>query len=431
MLEKLFQLSQNQTSARTEILAGITTFLTMSYILFINPTILSQAGMDKGAVFVATCLVAALGCILMGLIANYPIALAPGMALNTYFTYGVVMNSGQSWHVALGAVLISSLIFFFISISPLRDYFLNSIPKTLKLSIVAGIGLFLGFIGLKNAGIIIDNPATLVSIGHLHDPTTLLAILGFCLIVALDAIGVFGSIIIGILLVTSISILLGFNHFNGVFSLPPSIEPTFLQMDVRGALNLSVMSIIFAFLFVILFDNTGTMIGIAHRAGMMDENGKLPRVGRVMLADSLTALSSAFLGTSTTTNYLESSVGVKAGGRTGLMAVVVGILFLSALFFAPLANSIPPYATAPALIYVACLMTRALVEINWDDVTEFAPGIITAIMMPLTFSIAEGISFGFVSYALIKLLSGRYKELNPALIVLCCAFVLKFVFINH
>lgn len=430
MLEQFFQLKENNTSIRTEVLAGITTFLTMSYIIFLNPMILSQAGMDKGAVFVATCSVAALGSILMGLIANYPIALAPGMALNTYFTYGVVISSGQSWQVALGAVLISSLIFFLITVSPLRDYIINSIPKTLKLSIVAGIGLFLGFIGLKNAGIIISNPSTLVAIGHLHNPTTLLAMLGFLVIVALDAIGVFGSIIVGILLVTTLSIALGYNQLYGLFSLPPSLTPTFLQMNIKGALNLSVMSIIFAFLFVILFDNTGTMIGIAHKAGFMDKNGKLPRVGRVMFADSVSAMFSAVFGTSTTTNYLESSVGVKAGGRTGLMAIVVGILFLLALFFAPLANSIPAYATAPALIYVACLMTRALTELNWEDVTEFAPGIITAIMMPLTFSIAEGIAFGFVSYTIIKLLSGKYRELNFPIVILSLAFILKFVFLN-
>lgn len=430
MLENLFRLKENNTSVRTEVLAGITTFLTMSYIIFLNPMILAQTGMDKGAVFVATCLVAAIGSILMGAIANYPIALAPGMALNSYFTYGVVMSSGQSWQVALGAVLISGLIFFCISISPARDYIINSIPKTLKLSIVAGIGLFLGFIGLKNAGIVVDNPVTLVALGHLHEPSTVLAMLGFFLIVALDSRGVFGSIIIGILAITVLSIILGYNKFSGIYSLPPSLTPTFMQLNIKGAFHVGLLSIIFAFLFVILFDNTGTMIGIAHRAGFMDQHGKLPRVGRVMFADSLSALFSAIFGTSTTTNYLESTVGVKAGGRTGLMAITVGILFLCALFFAPLANSIPAYATAPALIYVACLMARTLIEINWEDVTEFAPGVITAIMMPLTFSIAEGISFGFVSYAAIKILSGRFKDLNTATLLLAAAFVLKFVFLN-
>lgn len=430
VLETFFHLKQNHTSVRTEMLAGLSTFLTMSYILFINPSLLSQAGMDHGAVFVATCLAAAFGSALMGLLANYPIALAPGMALNTYFTYGVVLGAGHSWQVALGAVFIAGVIFLILSILPIRELIVNSIPTSLKVAIVCGIGLFLCVIGFKSAGIITHSPATLVTLGDVHQPTVLLAVLGFLLIIALESLGLLGSIIISILTVTVLSILLGYSQFNGIFSMPPSIMPTLFQMDVRGAWDPGLAAIIFAFLFVDLFDNTGTLIGVAHRAGFIDKNGKLPRINRVLASDSGAALASAVFGTSTTTSYLESTVGVKAGGRTGLMAVTVAALFLLALFLAPLATSIPAYATAPALVYVACLMARAFTEIDWDDVTEYAPAFITAISMPLTFSIAEGISFGFISYTLIKLISGRFRDLNATMIILTVAFILKYVFIH-
>ncbi|HEX2549400.1 MAG TPA: NCS2 family permease [Gammaproteobacteria bacterium] len=427
MLNRLFKLKENHTTPRIEVIAGMSAFLAMSYIIFVNPTILALAGMDKGAVFVATCLTAAFGSALMGLIANYPIALAPGMALNTYFTYGVVLGSGYSWQVALGAVFISGLIFLLLSIFPIREYIVNSIPKSLKIAIVAGIGLFLGMIGLKNAGVIGGNPPSLTLL-NLHDPTSLLALLGFFLIVILERIGIIGSIIISVLSITIISSFLGYSHFVGIFSLPPSIMPTLLQMDIKGALNLGLITIVFAFLFVDLFDNTGTLIAIAHRAGFIDDKGKLPRIGKVLLADSTAAIASAVLGTSTTTSYLESAVGVKAGGRTGLMAIVVALFFLAALFLSPLAESIPPYATAPAIIYIACLMARAFSEINWKDTTEYAPALITAIAMPVTFSIAEGISVGFISYTVIKIITGRFRDLNPALIILSLIFVLKNIF---
>lgn len=431
ILDTIFHLTQNRTSVRTEVVAGISTFLTMSYILFINPSILSEAGMDPGAVFVATCLAAAFGSLLMGLIANYPIALAPGMALNTYFTYGVVLGAGHSWQVALGAVFIAGVIFLILSILPIREHIVNSIPTCLKVAIVAGIGLFLCFIGFKSAGIITHNAATLVTVGDMHQPTVLLAVIGFFLIIALESLGLLGSIIISILTVTILSILLGYSQWNGIFSMPPSIAPTFLQMDLRGAWDPALAAIIFAFLFVDLFDNTGTLIGVAYRAGFMDINGKLPRISRVLVSDSGAAFMSAVFGTSTTTSYLESTVGVKAGGRTGLMAVTVAALFLLALFLAPLATSIPACATAPALIYVACLMIRALTDINWDDITEYAPAFITAISMPLTFSIAEGIAFGFISYTVIKILSGRFRELNLTVIILTMAFILKYIFITN
>lgn len=429
MLERLFKIKQNHTSVRTEVIAGISTFLTMSYIIFVNPSILSLTGMDKGAVFVATCLAAGFGSMFMGLLANYPIALAPGMGLNAYFTYSVVLGYGYSWQVALGAVFISGLIFLCLSVLPVREYIINSIPKSLKIAIVAGIGLFLGIIGFKSAGIITANPATLVTLGNLHQPTTLLAIVGFFLIIGLEALDVIGAIIISILAVTIAGIVLGYGKFNGIYSMPPSIMPTFLQMDLKGALNLGLITIVFAFLFVDLFDNTGTLIGVAYRAGLMDKDGKLPRIGRALIADSSAAIIGAMLGTSTTTSYVESTVGVKAGGRTGLMAVVVGLLFFVAIFLSPLAKSIPIYATAPALVYVACLMARAMIEINWEDVTEYAPAFITMIAMPFTFSIAEGISFGFISYVAIKIISGRIRDLNWPIVILALVFVAKYMFL--
>ncbi|VXB24765.1 conserved hypothetical protein; putative inner membrane protein [Pseudomonas sp. 8AS] len=428
MLEKLFQLKAHGTNVRTEILAGLTTFLTMAYILFVNPAILGETGMDKGAIFVATCLAAAIGSALMGLIANYPIALAPGMGLNAFFTYTVVLHMGHSWQVALGAVFISATLFFLLSIFRIREWIVNSIPLPLRSAIAAGIGLFLALIALKEAGLVIANPATLVGLGDLHAPGPLLAILGFFLIVALEARRVTGAVMIGILAVTAIAIALGVTPFGGVLSMPPSLAPTFLQLDIMGALDVGMISVIFAFLFVDLFDNTGTLIGVAKRAGLMSKDGHLPKMGRALIADSAAAMGGSLLGTSTTTSYIESASGVAAGGRTGLTACVVAVLFLLALFFAPLAGTVPAFATAPALLFVAVLMTSGLAEIDWDDITVAAPVVITALAMPLTFSIANGIAFGFISWVLIKALAGRFKELNPALVILAAIFVIKFGF---
>ncbi|SDU26722.1 putative MFS transporter, AGZA family, xanthine/uracil permease [Pseudomonas pohangensis] len=430
MLEKLFQLKAHNTTLRTEVLAGLTTFLTMAYILFVNPAILGETGMDKGAVFVATCLAAAIGSALMGLIANYPIALAPGMGLNAFFTYTVVLTMGYTWQVALGAVFISAMLFFLLSIFRIREWIINSIPLPLRSAITAGIGLFLALIALKEAGLVVDNPATLVGLGDLTAAGPLLAILGFVLIVALDARRVTGAVMIGILLVTALAIALGVTPFGGILSMPPSIAPTFLQLDIAGAFDIGMLSVIFAFLFVDLFDNTGTLIGVAKRAGLMGKDGHLPKMGRALIADSTAAMGGSLLGTSTTTSYIESAAGVAAGGRTGLTACVVAVLFLLSLFFAPLAGTIPAFATAPALLFVAVLMTSGLAEINWDDITESAPVVITALAMPLTFSIANGIAFGFITWVVIKALAGRYKDINPALLVLAAIFVIKFGFFN-
>jgi adenine/guanine/hypoxanthine permease len=429
MLEQLFKLSENKTNVRTEIVAGITTFLTMAYIIFVNPNILSKAGMPFGAVFAATCLAAAVGTLLMAFLANYPIALAPGMGLNAYFAFVVVGVMKYSWQVALGCVFISGIIFFIISVLPIREWIVNAIPKSLKMAIAAGIGLFLALIALENASIVVANPATLVTHGDLKTWPVLMATLGFILIVALEHRRVMGGVIIGILAVTIVSIIFGQQKFGGVFDVPPSVWPVLLQMDLAGALKVGLVTVVFAFLFVDLFDNTGTLIALAHRGGFMRPDGTVPRLNRALISDSGAAMIGAAIGTSTTTSYIESASGIAAGGRTGLTAVTVAVLFLLALFIAPLAGSIPPYATAPALLYVACLMMRGLVEIEWNDITEAAPAVITAIAMPFTFSIAEGIAFGFISYAGIKVVSGRWSDIHPAVGILAVLFVIKYLYI--
>ena len=426
MFERYFQLSANGTTVRTEVVAGCTTFLTMAYIMFVNPLILGDAGMDRGAVFVATCIGTAIGTLIMGLYANYPLALAPGMGLNAYFTYGVVKGMHYSWEIALGAVLISGVLFLLLSLVHLREWIVDAIPQSLKMAISAGIGLFLGIIALKNAGMIVGSPDTLVQLGDMKAPSAILAAIGFILIVALDARRVPGAIIISVLAVTAAGVGLGVSPFGGIVSAPPSLAPTFMKLDLAGPLNTGLITIVFAFFFVDLFDNTGTLVGVAHRAGLIGKDGKIPRLNRVFIADSTATICGAFLGTSTVTSYIESAAGVRAGGRTGLVGVVVAALFLLSLFLSPLAGTVAAYATAPALLYVACLMARGLTEIDWEDPTEYAPAVVTAITMPLTFSIATGIAFGFVTYAAVKLLAGKTAEISPALAILAILFLIKF-----
>lgn len=428
MFERYFQLAAHGTNVRTEVLAGLTTFLTMAYIIFVNPDILSAAGMPKTAVFVATCVAAALGSAIMGLYANYPIALAPGMGLNAYFAFTVVGGMGFTWQQALGAVFISGLLFVAVSLFRIREAIVNAIPRSLKFAISAGIGLFLAVIGLKNAGLISASPATLVTLGDLHAPGALLAIAGFILIVGLEQRKVPGAIIIGILAVTLASVLFGLTPFNGLVAMPPSLTPTLLQMDIQGALNAGLLTVVMTFFLVELFDASGTLIGVCHRAGLLDADGKLPRLKRALLADSTAIVAGAALGTSSTTAYIESAAGTSVGGRTGLTAVVVAVLFLAALVFSPLAGTVPTHATAPALLYVAVLMIRGLAEIAWDDLTEAAPAVVTAIAMPFTFSIAHGIAFGFISYVAIKLLAGRRRDVSPMSAVIAAAFLCKFAF---
>ena len=430
MLESFFKLKEHGTDVKTEVIAGFTTFLTMAYIVIVNPAILSITGMDFNAVFVATCLAAALGTAIMALVANYPIALAPGMGLNAYFTFTVVKGMGVPWEAALGAVFISGIVFLAVSLFKVREAIVNAIPQSLKFAISAGVGLFLAIIALKNAGVVVDHPATLVTMGDLHDPKVLLAILGFFIIVALEYRKVHGSIIIGVLAVTALSIIFGLSKFEGIFAPVPSMEPTFMKMDLEGAMTAGLLGVIFVFFFVDLFDTTGTLVGVSHRAGLLDKDGKLPRLKRALMADSVAITAGAVMGTSSTTAYIESAAGTAVGGRTGLTALVVAILFLACLWISPLAKTVPAYATAPALCYVAVLMTRGLAEINWDDLTESAPAVMTAVAMPFTFSIADGIAFGFISYAVIKILAGRFADLKPAVLVIAGLWIVKLAFFH-
>ena len=428
MLEQYFKLKELNTNVRQEVVAGITTFLTMAYIIFVNPAILSEAGMDYGAVFVATCLAAAIGCFIMGLAANYPIALAPGMGLNAFFTYTVVLTEGYSWQSALGAVFFSGCIFVLLSLFKVREWIINAIPQPLKLGIAAGIGLFLALVGLKSAGIIVDNPATLVGLGDITGLQAGLAVLGFFLIIGMAARGMRGAVMIGILVITGLGLAFGDVEYQGIVSAPPSIMPTFMQLDLAGALNVGMLSVVFAFLFVDLFDTSGTLIAVAQRAKLLDEQGRLPRLSRALLADSTASIAGSVLGTSTTTSYVESTAGVAVGGRSGLTAVVTGLLFIAALLFSPLAGMVPAYATAGALVYVAVLMMAQLALLHWDDITEAVPAVVVLVMMPFTFSIANGIAFGFISYVGVKVLSGRAGEVSPVVWALAMLFALKFAF---
>lgn len=426
VLDRLFRLRDNGSDVRTECLAGLATFLAMAYIMFVNPEILAAAGMPREAVFVATCLAAAIGSAVMGFYANYPIALAPGMGLNAYFAYGIVQGLGFSWQAALGAVFVSGCLFLVVSVLRVREWIVDAIPHSLKLAISAGIGLFLAILGFKNAGLITANPATLIGLGDLHAASVLYVAAGFVLIVALEARRVRGGIIIGILAVTMAAIVFGHARFAGVFSLPPSLAPTLLQLDIGAALDLGLVTVVLTLFLIELFDATGTLIGVSHRAGLLDAHGRLPRLRRALLADSTAIAAGAALGTSSTTAYIESAAGTAVGGRTGLTAVVVALLFLVALFLSPLAATVPPFATAPALIYVAILMARGLAELDWDDLTETAPALICALSMPLTFSIAHGIAFGFIAYAAIKLLAGRWRDVPVAVAIIAVVFIAKF-----
>ena len=429
-IKQYFGIDGHNTTIKREVLAGLTTFLTMAYIIFVNPDLLAKAGMDKGAVFVATCLASALGCFLMGLIARLPVALAPGMGLNAFFTFTGVLGMGKSWQVALGAVFISGLLFVLISAFKLREWLINAIPYTLKQGIVAGIGAFLAFIALKSSGIIVASPATYVTMGKLTDFAPAMAILSFFLIVVFVQRKVPAAVMLSILIVTVISLLAGQTHYNGIVSMPPSIAPTFMQLDIAGALDVSMVSVIFAFLFVVLFDTSGTLIGVTKKAGLMNDDGKIPNLGKALFADSTAAVAGSLLGTSSVTSYVESTAGVAAGGRTGLTAIVVGALFLLALFFAPLAGMIPAYATAGAIFYVAVLMLFTLREIDWDDLTEASPVAVVLLLTPLTFSIADGIALGFITYTIAKLVSGRHKEISIAVWVLTIILLAKLIFLS-
>ncbi|PWC19466.1 NCS2 family permease [Brenneria corticis] len=430
LLERVFKLTQHGTTARTETIAGFTTFLTMVYIVFVNPQILGVAGMDTSAVFVTTCLIAAFGSILMGLLANLPVALAPAMGLNAFFAFVVVGAMGLSWQVAMGAIFWGAIGFLLLTIFQIRYWMIANIPLSLRLGIASGIGLFIAMMGLKNAGIIVSNPETLVAVGDLTSHGVLLGALGFFIIAALASRHIHAAVLISIVVTTSIGLLLGDVKFSGVFSMPPSITTVVGQVDLAGALNLGLSGVIFSFMLVNLFDSSGTLIGVTDKAGLVDSRGKFPRMKQALYVDSVSSVAGAFLGTSSVTAYIESSSGVSVGGRTGLTAVIVGLLFLLVIFLSPLAGMVPAYAAAGALIYVGVLMTSSLARVKWDDLTEAVPAFITAVMMPFSFSITEGIALGFISYCVMKLATGRWREISPCVIVVALLFLLKIVFID-
>ncbi|MEZ8085993.1 NCS2 family permease [Vibrio sp. 1S139] len=431
ILEKLFKIKAHGSSVKNELVGGVTTFATMAYIIFVNPQIMAASGMDAGAVFVATCIGAAIGCLLMGLFANWPVGLAPGMGLNAFFSFTVVSEMGYSWEVALGAVFISGILFVGMSFYKVRQWIIESIPVSLRYSMTAGVGLFLGLIGLKTAGIVVENPATLVSLGDFTKPEALLAAIAFLIIAVLSERKVFGAVLIGILSGTLVGMMLGLVHYNGFFAAPPSLAPTFLKMDIMGALDVSMISVILAFLFVNMFDTAGTLMGVAERANLTNpETGKIEGLSKALKADSISSVAGACVGCPPVTSYVESAAGVAAGARTGLSAIVVGVLFLAAIFLSPLAGMIPAYATSGALIYVAFVMMSSMQHVDWKDFTNGAPAAITALMMPLTFSIANGIALGFITYTVLKLATGKTKDVSISMYFLAAIFIAKLVFIG-
>ncbi len=428
-IERYFGINGDNTTIKTEIVAGITTFLTMAYIIFVNPNILAEAGMDKGAVFVATCLAAAIGCFIMGIYARLPVALAPGMGLNAFFTYGVVLGMGHAWQTALGAVFLSGCIFILLSLFKIREWIIDSIPTALKQGVIAGIGAFLAFIALQSSGVIVGQDATLVTLGDMTSFGPMMAAIGFFVIIGLSYKKIPGAVTIGILLVALISLLAGHTEFAGIMSTPPSIAPTLMQLDIAGAFDVTMISVVFAFLFVDLFDTAGTLVATTSQANLIDKDGKIPNMGKALLADSTATVTGAMLGTSSTTSYVESVAGIAAGGRTGLMAVTVGVLFLLSTFFAPLAGMIPAYATAGAIFYVAVLMLGTLKDINWGDLTDAAPVVVVLLFTPLTYSIADGIALGFITFTAVKLIAGKLNEVTIAVWVLTIILLAKIIWL--
>jgi AGZA family xanthine/uracil permease-like MFS transporter len=402
----------------------------MAYIIFVNPQMMAASGMDLGASFVGTCIAAAIACFAMGFYSNWPVGLAPGMGLNAFFTYTVVGEMGYSWEVALGAVFLAGILFVIISVTPLRQWMLNSIPTNLRIAMGAGVGLFVGFIGLKTGGIIIQNEATFLSMGNFKDIETLLAALGFLLILVLAVRKVVGAIIIGVLAVTISGLLLGLIEFNGVVSSPPDLGPILLKLDIMGAIDVAMISVIISFLFVNLFDTAGTLLGVASRANLIEDSGKIINLDKALKADSTASVAGSFFGCSPVTSYVESSAGVEAGGRTGLTAVVIGMFFLIAIFFSPIASMVPSYATSGALVYVAILMLGGMERLDWSDNTELLPALIMIIMIPLTFSIANGIAIGFISYVVLKVANNEISEIKLGTWFLFLLFIIKFTFLE-
>jgi AGZA family xanthine/uracil permease-like MFS transporter len=422
-ISRFFKLDKVGSNIRTELIAGLTTFLAMAYILFANPNIMAASGMPKDAVFTATAIAAAMGCIVMGLWANFPAGLAPGMGLNAFFSFAVVGGMGYTWEQALAAVLISGVVFFLLSAFKIREWILEAIPTSLRHGITVGIGLFLSIIALKSAGIIVGFEPTLLKLGDLREPSAILAALGLLIIIALDYKKIPGAMVIGVFTVSIIAAFMGLTQFHGLVSMPPSMAPVFMQMDFSRVFEASMISVVLAFVFVDVFDTSGTLMATASQAGLTDKDGKFPQMKKAMMADSVATTAGAALGVSSVTTYVESGAGISAGGKTGLTAVTVGVLFLAALFFSPLLSFVPAYATAPALLFVGLLMTRDMRSINWDNMTDAAPAWICAVMMPLGFSVAHGIGLGFTSHALLMLFSGRFSDIKPAVVVVAALYV--------
>jgi AGZA family xanthine/uracil permease-like MFS transporter len=429
-LERYFEFEQLGTNWRTEILAGLTTFFTMAYIVFVNPSILHEAGMPFKAVVAATCFCAAFGSIAMGLFARYPIALAPGMGLNAYFTYTVVKGMGVPWETALGAVFLSGVAFVLLTLIGIRELIFNAIPPELYAAVASGIGLFIAVIGLRNSGIIVASPATLVTLGNLRDKNTLVAIAGLLMIAALLAWQVRGAMLIGILATTVLAALCGLTHWQPETYSVSDISATFGKLNIKAAWSLGLAEIVFVFLFVDLFDNIGTLVGVGKKAGFFDNANRIPRIRRILLADATSTIAGSLAGTSTVVSYIESAAGVVAGGRSGVTAIVTGLLFLAALFVAPLVGAVPSAATAPALIIVGSLMMSQVSEIRWADPVVAIPAFLTLITIPLTFSIANGLAFGFTSYALLKLLRGEFRRDEWLVYVLAALFIARFLYLG-
>lgn len=428
MIERYFRLAENQTTVRREMLGGLTTFLTMAYIVVVNPQILSQAGMPAEGVVFATCISAAAATLVMGLYANYPIAMAPGMSLNAYFTYSVCLGMHIPWRTALGVVFLSGVVFLVLTVTRVREQIVNGIPNCLKHSTAAGIGMFIAFVGLRNAKLVVASPATFVSLGSFSDREVQTACVGLAITLILMARKFNGAILVGILATTLLGIFRGLGNWpTAIFSWPhPS--STWLQLDLRGALHLGLLEIVFAFLFVDLFDNVGTLVGVCEQGGFV-KDGKIPRVGRALLSDAVGTIFGSLTGTSTVTSYIESAAGVAAGARTGLSNVMVAALFLAAAFCAPLATAIPGYATAPALILVGVLMAESIGQVNWRDFTEALPAFITMLATPLTFSIATGLSLGVISYTLVKVATGQFRQVSVVLWILTALFILRYAYL--
>ena len=430
-LQQFFKLKEKGTSSKTEIIAGITTFFTMVYIVFVNPSVLGDAGMDKQVVFVTTCLIAGFGTIAMGLFSNLPIALAPAMGLNAFFAYVVVGKLGYSWQVGMGTIFWGSVGLLLLTLFQIRYWLMASIPLSLRVGIGAGIGFFIALIGFKNMGLVVANSATLVALGDLHSPQVLLGILGFFIIVVLAARNIYSGVLISIAAVTALALYFDESvMFHGIVSMPPALTQVVGQVDIAGALDTALIGIIFSFLLVNLFDSSGTLLGVTDKAGFSDEKGRFPKMKQALYVDSASAVVGSYIGTSAISTYIESGAGVSVGGRTGMTAVVVGVLFLLTIFFSPLAGMVPAYATAGALVYVGILMASSLIKVQWDDLTEATPAFITAAMMPFTYSITEGIAFGFISYCVMKLGTGRWREVNAPVWVVSLLFLIKFIWVG-